>query len=318
MQLTHTARSLIRAAFLVGIAIVLLWRFPGVTAFLVTHLWRKLTIPVFTVGTMRLNLLALIKSLLFFILVALTANTIRRILYRRISRNNAFGPQHSYVLARFASILTYVIGLVIGLQIAGVNLNALAILGGALGIGIGFGLQSIVANWVAGLVLLIEEPFRIGDRIDVGETSGVVGRVGVRGTWVRTYDNEVIIVPNLDFTTHWVTNWTINDDKVRLTISVVLGRDLNPQTVEDLILAVARTHPDVLADPPPETLLTDVAQSTLTFSLRFWTVIRADDNQRIKSDLRLLILKSLRQQGVEAPPTKPIDTSKGSTRISQA
>ncbi|HME35655.1 MAG TPA: mechanosensitive ion channel domain-containing protein [Candidatus Sulfotelmatobacter sp.] len=262
-------------------------------------------------------MLVLIKSLLFFILVALTANTVRRILYRRISRKNAFDPQHSYVLARFASILIYVIGLVIGLQIAGVNLNALAILGGALGVGIGFGLQSIVANWVAGLVLLIEEPFRIGDRIDVGETSGVVGRVGVRSTWVRTYDNEVIIVPNLDFTTHRVTNWTRNDDKVRLTISIVLGRDLNPQAVEDLILAVARTHPDVLVDPPPETLLTDVAQSALTFSLRFWTIIRADDNQRIKSDLRLLILKSLRQQSVEAPATEPIDTRKGSTLIRQ-
>jgi small-conductance mechanosensitive channel len=155
-----------------------------------------------------------------------------------------------------------------------------------------------VANWVAGVVLLIEQPFRIGDRIDVGETSGVVGRVGVRSTWVRTYDNEVIIVPNSDFTTHRVINWTVNDDKVRLTISVVVAHDSDPQRVADLLLEVARKHPDVLADPAPEALLAELTQSSLNFSLRFWTVIRGDDNYRLKSDLRFLVLGSLQKHGI--------------------
>jgi small-conductance mechanosensitive channel len=156
----------------------------------------------------------------------------------------------------------------VGLQAAGVSLNSLAVIGRTLGIGIGFGLQPIVANWVAGFVLLVEQPFRIEDRIDVGETSGVVGLVRFRSTWVRTYDNEVIIVPNLEFTTHRVTNWTVNDDKVRLAINVVVFHDRDPQEVTNLIFDVVRHHPDVLPDPAPEPLLSDVNLNTLTFCLR--------------------------------------------------
>jgi len=184
-----------------------------------------------------------------------------------------------------------------------VSLNSLAILGGTLGIGVGFGLQSIVANWVAGLVLLIEQPFRIGDRIDAGGTAGVVSRVGARSTWVRTYDNEVIIVPNSDFTTRQVTNWTVNDDKVRLAIGVVVAHDSDAEKVAALLLEVAREHPGVLTDPPPEALLNDLGQHSLTFSLRFWTIIQAHDNHKLKSDLRVLILKKLQQHGISIGET---------------
>ncbi len=151
---------------------------------------------------------------------------------------------------------------------------------------------------VAGLVLLIEQPLRIGDRIDIGDTGGVVGRVGVRSTWVRTYDNEVIIVPNSDFTTPRIINWTVNDDRVRLAINVAVAHDSDPHRVADLLLEVARKHPAVLADPPPEALLADLTQSSLNFVLRFWTVIRADDNFRLKSDLRFLALSSLQEHGI--------------------
>ncbi len=147
-------------------------------------------------------------------------------------------------------------------------------------------------------MLLIEQPLRIGDRIDIGDTGGVVGRVGVRSTWVRTYDNEVIIVPNSDFTTPRIINWTVNDDRVRLAINVAVAHDSDPHRVADLLLEVARKHPAVLADPPPEALLADLTQSSLNFVLRFWTVIRADDNFRLKSDLRFLALSSLQEHGI--------------------
>ena len=126
----------------------------------------------------------------------------------------------------------------------------------------------------------------------------MVSRVGVRSTWVRTYDNEVIIVPNSDFTSHQVTNWTGNDDRVRLAVGVVLAHQSDAAKVAALMLEVAREHPAVLPDPPPEALLNDIGQNSLTFSLRFWTIIQAHDNHRLKSDLRLLILKKLQQHGI--------------------
>jgi len=241
---------------------------------------------------------SLLKALLFWGLLAALSNSVRKLLYQRVSKSTVFGPQHSYILARFASLVIYVVGFMIGLQAAGVNLNALAILGGTLGLGVGFGLQSIVANWVAGLVLLVEQPFRLGDRIDVGGTAGIVGRVGVRSTWVRTYDNEVIIVPNSDFTTHQLTNWTVNDDRVRLAIDVVVAHQSDAEKVAALMLEVACEHPGVLTDPAPEALLNDIGQNSLSFSLRFWTIIQAHDNHGLKSDLRLLVWKKLRQHGI--------------------
>ena len=300
---TSITKLLLRAViFLLVLASFALWRFPyGVRAIRLvgTGLWHQVTAPVFSLGTLPFTPLFLSKALLFLGALVAIANWVRSVVYAWMSGTTAFDPQQSYLVARSASILIYVLGLIIGLQASGVSLNSLAMVGGTLGIGIGFGLQPIVANWVAGLELLIEQPFRIGDRIDVGGTSGVVGRVRFRSTWVRTYDNEIIIVPNLEFTTQRVTNWTANDNKVRLAINVVVLHDRNPHEVANVILDVARRHPDVLLDPAPEPLLSDMAPNALTFCLRFWTVVRADDNQRIKSDLRVSILQSLRQPNVE-------------------
>jgi small-conductance mechanosensitive channel len=299
---SFAAKVLLGAVLLIALVAGFVWWWvqsgPNLIHPLGASLGRQLTIPVFSIGVRGVTPISLLKALVFFGLLAALSNWVRKLLYQRVSKTTAFDPQHSYILARFVSLLIYAIGLMAGLQAAGVNLNSLAILGGALGIGIGFGLQSIVANWVAGLVLLIEQPFRIGDRIDVGGTAGVVGRVGFRSTWVRTYDNEIIIVPNSDFTTHQVTNWTVNDDRVRLTIGVVVAQQSDAEKVAALMLEVAREHPGVLSDPLPEALLNDIGQNSLSFSLRFWTIIQAHDNHRLKSDLRLLVLKKLQQHGI--------------------
>src|ERR1700690_3715062 len=296
------AKVLLPAVLLIALLTGFVWWWvpsgPNLIRLVGASLGRRLTIPVFSIGKQGVTPISLLKALLFLWLLTVVSNWVRKLLYLRVSKTSAFDPQHSYILARFVSLLVYVLGLMIGLQAAGVNLNSLAILGGTLGIGVGFGLQSIVANWVAGLVLLVEQPFRIGDRIDVGGTAGVVGRVGFRSTWVRTYDNEVIIVPNSDFTTHQVTNWTVNDDRVRLAIGVVVAPYCDAEQGAALLLEVAREHPGVLTDPPPEALLNDIGQNSLNFSLRFWTIIQAHDNHQLKSDLRLLTLKKLQQHGI--------------------
>jgi len=301
------AKVLLRAVLLIALLTGFVWSWvssgPKLIYPLGASLWRRLAIPVFSIGTQGVTPISLLKALIFLGLLAVFSNWVSKLLYQRASKTTAFDPQHSYILARLVSLLIYVVGLMIGLQAAGVNLNSFAIMGGTLGIGVGFGLQSIVANWVAGLVLLIEQPFRIGDRIDVGGTAGVVGRVGVRSTWVRTYDNEVIIVPNSDFTTHQVTNWTVNDDRVRLAIGVVVAQQNDPEKVAALMLEAAREHPGVLADPPAEALLNDIGQNSLNFSLRFWTIIQEHDNHRLRSDLRLLILKKLQQCAIATGAT---------------
>jgi len=262
---------------------------------------KVLTFSLLKVGALPVTPIFLVKGLIYLGVLSLVSATVRRALYRRVEQKTTLGAQHSFVLARFAAIVVYTLGLMIGLESAGLNLNSLAILGGMLGIGVGFGLQPVVANWVAGLVLLVEAPFRIGDRIDVGDTSGVVVRVGGRSTWVRTYDNEVIVVPNSEFTTKRVTNWTVNDLKVRLRIEVDVDYGSDVEKVKTLLVELAGKHPKVLPDPAPETVLAELGDSALKFYLRFWTVIEAHDNYKILSDLYCAVLDTFCKEGIVMP-----------------
>lgn len=297
-------RVLTWIAAIVTVLSGLAWLLPrrnGVLELLSDDARKVLTFSLFKIGALPVTPLFLVKFLIYLALLSLISSSVRRALYARATRDTTLGAQHSYVLARFVSIVVYTFGLMIGLESVGLNLNSLAIVGGTLGIGVGFGLQPVVANWVAGLVLLVEAPFRIGDRIDVGDTSGVVVRVGGRSTWVRTYDNEVIIVPNSEFTTKRVTNWTVNDLKVRLHIEVDVDCASNLQQVKDSLVAIAKRHPEVLQDPPPEAVLVTLGDSTWNFYLRFWTLIRDHDNYALMSDLYCAVIEDFAKQGIVIP-----------------
>jgi small-conductance mechanosensitive channel len=288
-------------ALLLGALAWWLPRGTGVLALVSDDARNLLTFSLFRIGALSVTPIFLIKGMIYLALLSVISSMTRKALYRRVETGTALGAQHSYVLARFASIVVYTLGLTVGLESAGLNLNSLAIVGGTLGIGVGFGLQPVVANWVAGLVLLVEAPFRIGDRIDVGDTSGVVVRVGGRSTWVRTYDNEVIIVPNSEFTTKRVTNWTVNDLKVRLKIEVGVDCASNLEQVKESLVAIAKRHPAVLPDPPPEAVLVTLGDSSWNFYLRFWTLIRDHDNYALLSDLYCVVIEDFAKQGIVMP-----------------
>jgi len=307
MRLWSTWESRVLAGMAAGVVVLgaMAWWLPhegrGIFDLVGEDAGKVLTFSLFKIGALSVTPIFLVKGLIYLSVLSLVSATVRRVLYRRVEQKTTLGAQHSFVLARFAAIVVYTLGLMIGLESAGLNLNSLAILGGTLGIGVGFGLQPVVANWVAGLVLLVEAPFRIGDRIDVGDTSGVVVRVGGRSTWVRTYDNEVIVVPNSEFTTKRVTNWTVNDLKVRLRIEVDVDYSSDVERVKMLLVEIAGKHPKVLQDPAPETVLAELGDSALKFYLRFWTVIEAHDNYNILSDLYCAVLHRFGKEGIVMP-----------------
>jgi small-conductance mechanosensitive channel len=273
----------------------------GVVGMLNSDVHRFLTMRLFSLGQVSISILFLLKSALFLLLLSVAAARVRTLLYARL-RRTAVGEARGYLLARFAAMGVYALGLLVGLEWTGLNLNTLAIVGGTLGIGIGFGLQQVVGNWVAGLVLLVEQPIRIGDVINVRGLSGVVVRIGGRSTWVRTYDDEVVIIPNSDLTNHQVVNWTANDLKVRLSIPVGVGYQSNIEQVRATLMQIMSANPEVLQDPAPEVIFQALGDSSLNFLLRFWAEVLPDrDHYGLKSDLYLVILKRFREQGIEIP-----------------
>ena len=184
-------------------------------------------------------------------------------------------------LTRYAILL---VGFLIGLGALGVDLTKVTILLGAFGVGVGFGLQTLVSNFSAGLILLFERPIREGDSIQVGDVQGEVRHIGVRASTVRTGRGADVFVPNSQLLSDKITNWTYTDRALRVDLPVSVGPDSEPRRVIELLRRAAGGHPDILPDPAPAALCLGFAGNGLAFELRAWTdhFERSDD---IRSEL---------------------------------
>jgi small-conductance mechanosensitive channel len=257
--------------------------------------------PLFTIGKVPLTPLFLIKCTVFLIALSLFSRLFRSFLAKEILTRTSMDRGRQYAFVRGTGYVIFVLGLIIGLDTTGLNLRSLLVLGGALGVGIGFGLQNIVANFVAGIVILWEGPIKLGDFIDVGNTHGEVIRIGARGTWVRTFDNEVIIVPNSEFINSRVANWTANDRTVRLTVPVGVSYDSDLKMVREVLLDIAKRNEHVLADPEPGVLITGFGDNSVNINLRVSTTTATDRTGYLKTDLFMEIFRAFREKRIEMP-----------------
>jgi small-conductance mechanosensitive channel len=226
---------------------------------------------------------------------------LRRYFVRRLLQRTRFEPPLQFAIARIGGYAFIALGFYIALQMVGLNLTSLAVVAGAVGVGIGFGMQNIVHNFVSGLIILAERPIAIGDRIEVGGVAGQVTQIRLRSTTVLTNDNIAYIVPNSDFITHTVTNWSHGDSKVRIRLKVSAAYGTEPAFLERLLLEVALAHPKVLRDPAPSVFFCGFGDSALEFELGVWTVEMTSQPRRFKSELFFAIEKTLRENRIEIP-----------------
>ena len=192
------------------------------------------------------------------------------------------------------------LGFFIALAVAGISLDRFALIAGALGVGIGFGLQSIVNNFVSGLILIFERPVQVGDTVEVGTLLGSVQRIGVRSSTVRTFAGAEVIVPNANLISNEVINWTLSDRNRRLDVAVGVKYGTDPQRVLDILREVAAGHSEVLENPPPVALFRAFGDSSLDFTLRFWAV-KYEEGLKVASDIAVAINNALKEAGIEIP-----------------
>jgi small-conductance mechanosensitive channel len=277
------------------------------------RLWLQ---PYFNLGNVPITPPFLIKSFIFLILIILSARFSRRMVRSQLLAHTSLDVGQQFALERGSGYVVFVIGLVVGLQTMGVNLSSLVVLSGAVGIGIGLGLQAVSNNFMAGIILLIERSIKVGDRVEVGTLNGDVVHIGARATWVRTNDNIDVIVPNSEFTQKPVTNWTAEDRQIRFSIPVGVSYASDPERVREILLDVAAGHSDVLSNPKPDVIFRKFGDSSLDFELRVWTVRQVQTPQILKSDLYFLIFRAFRENGVEIPfPQRDLHLKSASTPI---
>jgi Small-conductance mechanosensitive channel len=192
------------------------------------------------------------------------------------------------------------LAIIIGVSAAGINLSSFALVASALSVGIGFGLQNIVSNFVSGLILLVERPFKVGDYVVTGTTEGTVKRISVRATEIETSRMQSIIMPNSELINSPVGNWTHRNRMQRSEIPVSVSYDSDPQKVMDVLLELVAEIPEVMRNPEPHVEFLRFGASSLDFELRFH-LADMGAGMRIRNDLRIAILKRFRQEGIEMP-----------------
>jgi potassium efflux system protein len=203
-------------------------------------------------------------------------------------------PYALSTLTRYGLLL---VGFLLALGALGLDLTRITVLVSALGLGIGFGLQQIMNNFVSGLILLFERPVQVGDSIQLGDLGGDVLRIGIRSSTLRTPQGAEVIVPNSKIIEDKVTNWTLSDRRRRIELDIGVTGDTDPERIIALLGDVARRDPRVSRDPPPEALLVRFGETSADFQLRVWT----DDPEwmRLRSDLAVALQRALRAVRVQ-------------------
>lgn len=257
---------------------------------------------LFTIGE---NTPITLQGIFYFLisillLIYLTDKLHKKIVNRILARSNIdIGVSES--VGTIFRYMVITIGLFIIIQTAGIDLTALGFIAGALGVGIGFGLQGITNNFISGLIILFERPVKVGDRIDVGDISGDVVRIAARATTIVTNDNISIIIPNSEFINSRVINWSHNDRRIRFNYHVGVSYNENPRIVRKLLLEVAKENNAVLKHPPPDILFWEFADSALIFNLRVWTYEYTDRPNVLRSQLYYAIFKKFHDNNISIP-----------------
>jgi small-conductance mechanosensitive channel len=252
-------------------------------------------------GDTSITVRALILVIISLVLLSYLSAKFKKLLVNRIFPH--YNLERGVSLS-IATIIRYVIiflGIFIIFQTSGIDLSALALLFGALGVGIGFGLQGITNNFISGVIILFERPIKVGDRVEVDDIVGRVESISGRATTIITNDNIGVIVPNSDFINQRVINWSLNDRNVRLNFPVGVSYKEDPEVIRKLLLEVARENPGVLQHPKPDVLFDQYGNSSLDFMLRVWTNQFSDTPKILKSELYYAIFEKFKEHSIEIP-----------------
>jgi potassium-dependent mechanosensitive channel len=264
------------------------------------QLWLFNLFTEINIGTIRISIFGILGGLLLFVVGLMLTRWFQKWLDGNVmARSQVDGGVRNSVKMGVGYLGTGIAGIV-GISAAGIDLSSLALVAGALSLGIGFGLQNIVSNFVSGLILLVERPFKVGDHVITGVNEGIVKRISVRATEIETFRRQSIIVPNSELINTPLGNWTHRNKVQRSEIPVSVAYDADPQEVIDVLLSVVNGMPDILRNPEPHVEFLRFGASSLDFELRFH-LADMGEGLDVRNRVRMEILRAFRGRGIVMP-----------------
>ena len=262
----------------------------------------------FRIGEITVSFRAVLAAAAALFILLLVTRVVQGWLQNEFLPRTALEPSLQLSIATIFGYVGIIVAISLALGALGIDLQKIALVAGALSVGIGFGLQAIVSNFVSGLILLAERPIRVGDSIAVKGEEGWVRRIRVRATEIETFERASVIIPNSELITGLVKNWTRANTLGRIIVKIGVGYDSDPHKVRDILLGIATGHPQIIQTPPPRAFLVGFGDSSLDFELRC-VVANVENSLSVKSDVHFAILRQFRAAGIEIPyPQREIRT----------
>ena len=253
------------------------------------------------VGSLRLTPLLVIKTSVLLLIALWIAAAIGDFLERQVHNSSDLTPSLQVLIGKLVRLVLITFAILIVLSTVGIDLSALALFSGAVGVGLGFGLQKIVSNLVSGIILLADKSIKPGDVISIGDQFGWVTNMGARYTSVDTRDGREILVPNEDFVTQHVINWSYSNYRMMLKANFGVSYDSDPHHVRAVAVAAAMTVPRVIADPAPVCYFEAFGESSLDFSLRYWIDDPNNGIITVRGPMMLALWDAFKREGIEIP-----------------
>lgn len=252
-------------------------------------------------GDFRLSLLTLVKSAALLIVLLTGASLIARFTEKRVETMTDLSPSMRVLTGKTVRIALFALAAVVGLQSVGLDLTTFTVFSGAIGLGIGFGLQKVVSNFVSGFILLLDKSVKPGDVIEVGDTFGAISNLGGRYVSVVTRDGREYLIPNEDLITNQVINWSHSDTRVRLEVEFGVSYEADPLTVRKLAIEAAGQPKRVVAVPNPVCHLIEYGESSVNYVLRFWITDPSVGVVNIRSEVLIALWYALKEAGISIP-----------------
>lgn len=254
-----------------------------------------------SVGDFRLSLLTVLKALAITGLMLAGARTLSRLITGRLSRNEDISPTMRVLTAKLLQVVLFSLAVIVGLKAVGFDLTGLAVFSGAVGVGLGFGLQKVVSNLVSGVIILLDKSVKPGDVISLGDTFGWIEELGARYVSVVTRDGKEYLIPNEDLVTGQVVNWSHTNDFVRLDLNFGASYDDDPHQVSEIAIAAAVTVDRVLAHRRPVCWITGFGDSSVDYVLRFWIRDASTGLTNVRGQVFLALWDAFKENGISIP-----------------